>query len=150
MLIRPPDFYDRVAELHAEGCGRNKIARSLKVSTRQVDKAARARGLSFDSARTYAAARARRSSAAQDREDLSTEARALAAEVMDRAHAVVEDPLELRRYVLVVVDLVNVDHRLGEMIPPVLPHEDDPQAAADEELAELSRMIGMKRRAVAR
>lgn len=148
MSVRP-EFKSEVRRLHAEGRGRNAIARELGVSTRQVDNMAREMCLRFDSARTRAAARARRSAAAQDRDELAAGARRLAHDVLARAVAA-DDVLELRRLVLVVLDLVSIDTRLEEAVPPVSEWENNPDQVHDDELAELSRMIGMKHRAVAR
>lgn len=144
-----PEIKSEARRLHAEGRGRNAIARELGISTRQVDNLAREMGLRFDTARTRAAARARRSAAAQDRDELAAGARRLAHDVLARAVAA-DDVLELRRLVMVVLDLVNIDIRLEEAVPPVTDRENNPDQVHDEELAELSRMIGMKRRAVAR
>lgn len=118
-----PAVKSRIVRLHAEGRGRNQIARELSISTRQVDRVCREAGLEFDTARTMKAAQARRSSAAQDRSELAADARALAARVLADA-AEVEDPLELRRLVLVVADLVGIDHRLEGMQARVTEEED--------------------------
>lgn len=60
-----------VAELHAEGHGRNAISRALGVSTFTVSGAARIAGVEFDTAGTEAATRSRAEQLAEDRADLA-------------------------------------------------------------------------------
>lgn len=54
-----PDKRARVAALHAQGLGRNEIARRLDMRPADVTRAAREAGLSFDRAATDKATRAR-------------------------------------------------------------------------------------------
>ena len=124
-----PEVKSRIVRLHAAGRGRNQIARELSIRTRQVDRVCREAGLEFDTARTMKAAQARRSAAAQDRSELAADARALAARVLEDA-AEVEDPLELRRLVLVVADLVGIDQRLESMQARVT-EDEDPEGHMD-------------------
>lgn len=118
---------NEVKRLHKAGLGRNAIARTLGISTRQVDNAAKAAGISFTTARTYAAVRARQSAIAQDREELAELARVKAHEVMDLLEAVT-DPLELKRLVSVVAELLDIDVRATAAVPGVEDYENDPAA----------------------
>ena len=69
-----------VADLHAQGKGRNEIARALHTTTYRVDKAAREAGVIFDGTMTEAAIKARR-------EQANTERAALTARLRDVPHA---------------------------------------------------------------
>lgn len=60
-----------VAELHAEGHGRNAIARALAVSPGTVSNAARIAGVEFDRSGTEVATRSRTEQLADDRADLA-------------------------------------------------------------------------------
>ena len=131
-----PDKKAAVVALHAEGRGRNAIARELGISTRQVDNVATENGLTWLCDRTDEAALARRSSAARDRAELADRARQLAHDVLGRAEQA-EDVLELRRLVLVARDLVAVDSGLNDLVPSVSLDELDPEQAG--EWAALSR-----------
>lgn len=132
---------NEVKRLHRQGLGRNAIARELRVSTRQVDNAARAAGLSFTTARTHAAVRARQSAVAQDREELAELARRKAHEVMGLLQRTT-DPLELRRLVGVVNDLMVIDLRCTEAVPPVSDYENDPDQFHADKSRELLTEIG--------
>ena len=67
-----------VAELHAEGMGRNEIARALAVSPGTVSNAARIAGVEFDRSSTEVATRTRTEQLAEDRADLAAMSAAIA------------------------------------------------------------------------
>ena len=81
----PPTLADEiapaVAELAAEGKGRNEISRALAVSTATVSRAAAIAGVEFDRGPTEVATRTRTEQLAQDRAELA----GMAAEIARRA-----------------------------------------------------------------
>jgi hypothetical protein len=60
-----------VAELHAQGCGRNEIARRLGVGETTVSRAAVIAGVRFDATATQAATKSRSVQLAEQRADLA-------------------------------------------------------------------------------
>lgn len=106
MSVRPPErkFGDRpdpeaVARLHAAGESRNSVARTLGVSTRQVDNVARELGLSWAGSLTREAVEAKRLAAEVERLELAGQFRRLAVESVELA-LVEEDPLDRRRHTM--------------------------------------------------
>ena len=67
-----------VAELHAQGCGRNEIARRLGVGETTVSRAAVIAGVRFDATATEVATRSRTAQLAEQRADLAELSAALA------------------------------------------------------------------------
>lgn len=77
----PKDFHDRFRELHADGYGRNRIARELGFPPVQISRTAEVLGLSFDRSRIQQATEARLADLAERRsllaEDLIADAEKL-------------------------------------------------------------------------
>lgn len=69
--IGNPEIEKRVRELHAQGLGRNAIARQIGCADSTLSKIAARLGLSFDRTRTAEATRAKQVDAAARRADLS-------------------------------------------------------------------------------
>ncbi len=67
MADLPDNIADRIAELHAQGYGRNRIAAELGCSAGTVTKYAQARGLTFNRAHTAEAVAAHQADAAATR-----------------------------------------------------------------------------------
>lgn len=106
MSVRPPERKsgdrpdpEAVARLHAAGESRNSVARTLGVSTRQVDNVARELGLSWAGSLTREAVEAKRLAAEVERLELAGQFRRLAVESVALA-LVEEDPLDRRRHTM--------------------------------------------------
>lgn len=106
MSVRPSDRKsgdcpdpEAVARLHAAGESRNSVARTLGVSTRQVDNVARELGLSWAGSLTREAVEAKRLAAEVERLELAGRFRRLAVESVELA-LVEEDPLDRRRHTM--------------------------------------------------
>lgn len=106
MSVRPPEKKsgdrpdpEAVARLHAAGESRNSVARTLGVSTRQVDNVARELGLSWTGSLTREAVEAKRLAAEVERLELAGQFRRLAMESVELA-LVEEDPLDRRRHTM--------------------------------------------------
>lgn len=152
MSVRRPNK-TTVKRLHTQGLGRNAIARELNVSTRQVDNVARDLGLRFTTDRTYAASRVRESQAAQDRAELAEQARAEAHRLMGILKGL-SDPVQIRRIVGAIAELLDIDVRATGATAEVTDREDHPEQfmkrEADEviasiELALATQQVAMKR-----
>lgn len=91
-----PELRARVAELHAQGLGRNAIARhpDVGVSAATVSKIAREAGLEFDRAATALMLRARQIDLAQARADLAASFAVRAQELLDS----MDDPVVLGNF----------------------------------------------------
>lgn len=106
MSVRPPEKKsgdrpdpEAVARLHAAGESRNSVARTLGVSSRQVDNVARELGLSWTGSLTREAVEAKRLAAEVERLELAGQFRRLAVESVELA-LVEEDPLDRRRHTM--------------------------------------------------
>jgi transposase-like protein len=82
-----PELRARVVALHAEGLGRNAIAREVECSSATVTKIAREAGLSFDRAATALAVRARQIDLAEARAELAASFLVRAQEALDMMDA---------------------------------------------------------------
>lgn len=83
----PEDLRDQFRELHAQGYGRNRIARELDIPPVQVSRGAEAMGLTFDRSKIQAATEARLADLAERRsilaEDLLSDAEKLREEIWE-------------------------------------------------------------------
>ncbi|WP_328545474.1 hypothetical protein [Streptomyces europaeiscabiei] len=83
----PEEFHDRFRELHADGYGRNRIARELGFPPVQISRTAEVLGLTFDRSQIEAATRARLADLAERRamlaEDLQEDAEKLRAQMWE-------------------------------------------------------------------
>jgi hypothetical protein len=81
----PAEFHARFRELHADGCGRNRIARELGFPSVQISRTAEYLGLTFDRSRIQAATEARLADLAERRsllaEDLIGDAEKLRTQI---------------------------------------------------------------------
>lgn len=84
-----------VADLHAQGKGRNATARELNVSTRQVDHAARRLGITFDAENVRAAVAVNVASAGEQRRKLAGRFRSVAEVALNHADDHSDDAAEL-------------------------------------------------------
>lgn len=93
---RTPEKLDAaVADLHAQGKGRNATARELNVSTRQVDHAARRLGITFDAENVRAAVAVNVASAGEQRRKLAGRFRSVAEVALNHADDHSDDAAEL-------------------------------------------------------
>lgn len=93
---RDPENLDAaVADLHAQGRGRNATARELNVSTRQVDNAARRLGITFDAENVRAAVAVNVASAGEQRRKLAGRFRSVAEVALNHADDHSDDAAEL-------------------------------------------------------
>lgn len=93
---RTPEKLDAaVANLHAQGKGRNATARELNVSTRQVDHAARRLGITFDAENVRAAIAVNVASAGEQRRQLAGRFRSVAEVALNHADEHSDDAAEL-------------------------------------------------------
>lgn len=92
----PTDQQKEIAELYAEGVGRNEIARRVGVTTYRVDTTVRLAGGAFDSSQTSAATMARRMRAEAHRESLAERFRDAADSLLNIAEDETRDTRERR------------------------------------------------------
>lgn len=93
---RDPEKLDAaVANLHAQGKGRNATARELDVSTRQVDHAARRLGITFDAENVRAAIAVNVASAGEQRRQFAGRFRSVAEVALNHADEHSDDAAEL-------------------------------------------------------
>lgn len=82
----PAEFHDRIRELHAEGCGRNEIAREIGRAPVMVSRTAEQLGLTFDRAKIQAAAKARHADIEERRSLLAERFVTIAEDCLDRIY----------------------------------------------------------------
>ena len=111
-----PHTHD-ITRLHQQGHSRNEIARLLEISTRQVDKAAREAGITFNQKPTRLATEARRERAHQQREALAQQARALAKKLLKEAKEA-DSTEDARKLAQAAYTAVKTDLELFKVQPP--------------------------------
>lgn len=107
---RAPEKLDAaVADLHAQGKGRNATARELNVSTRQVDHAARRLGITFDAEHVRAAVAVNVASAGEQRRVLAGRFRSVAEVALNHADEHSDDAAELFGWIKAAGTAVDKD-----------------------------------------
>lgn len=154
-----------VQRLHALGVSRNGIARELDVSTRQVDNAVRALGLTFSAAGVEDAVKARAYRADKARAEIADNLRDVALRESRKAMSS-QDALETSRHVKAAVDALQAERgldadmasrareRAGSTYPPgvddaALELELEEQAEESRRAVEVMQQVNARRRGAA-
>jgi len=119
-----------VADLHAQGKGRNATARELNVSTRQVDHAARRLGITFDAENVRAAVAVNVASAGEQRRKLAGRFRSVAEVALNHADDHSDDAAELFGWLKAAGTAVDKDLAIQQQLDRVDDHS-SMQAAMD-------------------
>ncbi|MGP5250008.1 hypothetical protein ACTXLS_10865 [Corynebacterium variabile] len=120
---RTPEKLDAaVADLHAQGKGRNATARELNVSTRQVDHAARRMGITFDAENVRAAVAVNVASAGEQRRKLASRFRSVAEVALNHADDHSDDAAELFGWLKAAGTAVDKDLAIQNQLDRVDDH----------------------------
>ncbi|WP_313096732.1 hypothetical protein [Corynebacterium variabile] len=137
---RTPEKLDgAVADLHAQGKGRNATARELNVSTRQVDHAARRLGITFDAEHVRTAVAVNVASAGEQRRVLAGRFRSIAEVALNHADEHSDDAAELFGWIKAAGTAVDKDLAIQTQLDRVDDHSSMTDTMA--QFAEFGAMV---------